>query len=353
MTAEQQSNQTTPVAEDPWSEPQFREVAKLWELSSQDEQKLRILQAKLKDIDHGWKSPDVLLGFAFAGGWETTEARFRKMVQWRLDNNVDSLLAEYKPNRLMLDNSPIAFLKDYDSDGDPIYLERGGAVDTKGLLNRFSVEEVMRHAIWLREVQCDGEWLNEYKQRQGRGVRNITVVYDLEGLSASHLHPGVLSLFQTLMQVTDDYYPGPIKRMIIIRAPTMFRFAWQTIKHFFSQESRDQMIFAGSDYLGELSKWMDVSVLPPCINPVNGRGETAVGMPRVMDVGVIPAHIGKNGIGYHATGSGISRPTPSTNKALSHDRSSSSFCSSTDEDDSSDSEGETDLVAAAGALQIA
>lgn len=349
MTTEQQTN----VAEDPWSEPNFNEIAKLWELSPQDQQKLRILQAKLKDIDHSWKCPDVLLGFAFAGGWENTEERFRKMIQWRLDNNVDSLLKEYKPNRLMLDNSPIAFLKDYDSDGDPVYLERGGACDTKGLLNRFSVDEIMRHAIWLREVQCDGEWLHEYKRRQGRGVRNITVVYDLEGLSASHVHPSVLSLFQQMMQMTDDYYPGPIKRMIIIRAPTMFRFAWQTIKHFFSQESRDQMIFAGSDHLAELSKWMDVSILPPCINPVNGRGETAVGMPKVMDCGIIPDHIGAGGAGYNPPGSGISEPSPCTDKALANNE-TSSLCSTTDEYSSaSDSEGETDLVAATGALQIA
>lgn len=96
--------------------------------------------------------------------------------------------------------------------------------------------------------------------------------------------------------------------MIIIRAPHIFRFAWKTIKGFFSEESRSKMIFAESNYLGELSKWMDIDVLPRCINP-NGHGETAIGMPKYMEGGRIPAHIGKGGLGYNAVGSGLSEAT--------------------------------------------
>ncbi|CAB9514411.1 SEC14-like protein [Seminavis robusta] len=288
-----------------WSEPKMKEVIELWELTPSDTQKLFILKAKLKNVHHLWNSPDVIMGFVSTGGWETAEQRFRKMIQWRLDNKVDALLTEFKPNPLILDNSCVAFLKNYDHQGDPIYLERGGALDVKGLLKRFPREELMRHAIWLREVQCNGAWLDEYERRQGRGVRSITVVYDLKDLSTRHLHPNVLGFFQELMQLTDDYYPGPIKRMIIIRAPHIFRFAWKTIKGFFSEESQSKMIFADSDYLAELGKWMDVDVLPQCINP-DGHGETAIGMPKYMQGGQIPDHIGEGGVGYHAVGSGLS-----------------------------------------------
>ena len=116
------------------------------------------------------------------------------------------------------------------------------------------------------------------------------------------------------------------------------------LQHFFSQESRDQMIFAGSDYLTELSKWMDIDVLPPCINP-NGHGETAVGMPENMDCGTIPASIGPGGVGYNPPGSGISNPSPSVVKRAA------SLCPT--ESDTSDSEGETDLTASMGALSVA
>ena len=200
-----------PTPEHNWSQPLLTEAINLWELSPQETQKLFIIKVKIKDVQHPWNDPHVILGFVSTGGWETAEARFRKMIAWRLANKVDSLLTDYKPNPLVLDQSCIAFLKDYDKDGDPIYVERGGAVDAKGLLKRFPKQALMRHAIWLREVQCGGAWTHEYQKRQGRPIRNITVVYDLEGLSTRHLHPNVLGFFQELMQLTDDYYPGPIK----------------------------------------------------------------------------------------------------------------------------------------------
>ncbi len=105
------------------------------------------------------------------------------------------------------------------------------------------------------------------------------------------------------------------------------------------------MIFAGTDYLDELSKWMDIDVLPRCINP-NGHGETAIGMPKTMDCGIIPAHIGPKGAGYHAHGSGISEPSPSRSPLLKK------VSSLTESDTCSDSEGE-DLGAPFGALRVA
>jgi CRAL/TRIO domain len=122
--------------------------------------------------------------------------------------------------------------------------------------------------------------------------------------------------------------------MIIIRAPQIFRFAWNTIKGFFSEESQSKMIFADSDYLGELSKWMDIDVLPQCINP-NAKGETAVGMPKHMDGGLIPDHIGDGGAGYSTVGSGISEATTPL-----YD------CSSTEEDEDSSSEEEVEKIMA-------
>jgi len=202
---------TSATTVDPWSEPMLVKTMQLWELSVLDQQKLRSLQTKLADVKHAWNTPEVVLGFALTTGWETAEAKFRTMIQWRLDNDVDSLLTNYQPNRLMLDNSPIAFLKDYDREGDPIYVERGGAIDVKGMLNRFSKEELMRHAIWLREVHGNGEWVKEYERRQGRECRHVTVVYDLQGLNRQHLNPSVLGFFIEFMQITEDYYPGPIK----------------------------------------------------------------------------------------------------------------------------------------------
>ena len=338
--------------DDPWSERKLQEIIRLWELSTADENRLRALHHKLRDIQHPWNSPDVILGFAFSDddndndkddhdkGFKTTEKRFRKMIQWRNQHRIDDLLTSYQPHPLLLNNSPMAFLKDYDRDGDPIYIERGGAVDVRGLLKRFSKNELMRHCLWLREVQSSGDWTVEYERRQGHAIRTITVVYDLQGLCGRHLQPNVISFFQQFMKLTEDYYPGPIKRMIIIRSPHIFRIGWQTIKHFFSETCREKMIFTGDhDYLSVLDKYMDIDILPPCINPTSGRGTTAVGMPKNMNGGIIPNYIGKGGQGYVPTpDSGISEPAiPSWKEA-------SSICSSTTDNDNEDDDDEEEQV---------
>lgn len=293
------TSSTSNAAYEPWSESHLKEVIRLWELSSRDEQRLRDFQQRVRDIDHEWNDPHVLLRYMFASqGCKHAERLFREMIQWRLEHRVDRILQEHTPNPLLLDYTPIAFLKEYDKDGDPIYVERGGAIDAQGMLHRFSKDELDKHAIWLREMQSSGPWVEEYERRQGRAIRDITVVYDLKGLNSRHLNPQVLSWFQAHMHMTDAYYAGPVKRVIIIRAPAIFCAIWSIVKHFFPQTARDKMIFAGhSNHLEVLSKYMDLDALPTCIYP-QGTGETAEGMPKRMEGGRIPEYVGYGGEGY-------------------------------------------------------
>ena len=296
--------------EDPWSQQNLQELTQLWKLSQEDVHKLLQVKDRLKDIQHDWNEPQVVLAFMKGPdryNVKQTEKAMRKLVQWRQKHNVDALLNNnyYKPNPLLLDYLPIAFLKGYDKDGDPIYIERGGAIDVHGLLKRFSREELDTHATWLREVQSSGQWIDEYERRQNRKMREITVIYDLEGLNRQHLHPRVINFFKHYMDTTEKYYPGPIKRVIVIRAPAMFRTIWNAIKGIFSKEFRESMILTEpNQHLQVLSQYLDINILPPCINP-NGAGTTATGMPDRMEGGKIPDYVGKQGRGYQR----ITKPT--------------------------------------------
>lgn len=192
---------------EPWSEANIKKVVELWQLTAKDEQRLRDFQQRVSDVKHEWNDPHVLLRHMFGpAGYRHAEKLFREMIQWRLKNNVDTIIQDHKPHPLIMDYTPIAFLKDYDRDGDPIYVERGGAIDAQGLLKRFSKDELDRHAIWLREVQSQGAWVDEYERRQHRCIKDITVVYDLKGLSSRHLNPNVLGWFQGHMDMTGKLF---------------------------------------------------------------------------------------------------------------------------------------------------
>ena len=273
-----------PAPGDRWSEDKIQEVVELWALSKEDEQNYRDLHHKLADIDHFKNDPHVVIRYMTANwGYKGAETAFRNMMQWREANQIDELLKEYSPPQMLLDGCPSAMLRDYDRDGDPIYVERGGAVDTVSLLKHFSREELLRFAHWQRERNTYGIWLNDYEERQGRKVKNITIIYDLKGLSIHHMNPKALELFKELMRQTQLYYPGPIKRMIVIRAPKVFQLVWNVVKHFFPPQARAKMIFAGnSNYLEALQPYMDSDVLPPCLYE-KGSGDVAVGMMQSLD----------------------------------------------------------------------
>ena len=295
---------TTAPDYEPWSEANLQDVIALWKLSAKDEGRLRTLQRRVADVPHTWNDPHVLLRYMFAPhGYSKAEQHFREMIAWRLQHKVDTILEDYTPHPVLLDYaSPLVFLDHCDRDGDPIYLERGGCLDGHGLLQRFSKDELMRHAIWLRELHSSGPWVDGYEASQGRCIKDITVIFDLQGLSMTrHYHPTVLAWFQSHMQMTDLYYPGPIKRIIVIRAPAVFRMIWSVVKHFFPQCSRDKMIFPSNhNYLEVLNKYMDADAcLPPVIHPKGGRGKAALGMESLgLEAGRIPEAVGKGGKGY-------------------------------------------------------
>lgn len=267
---------------DPWKLEIVQEFIDSWKLTDEQVEKLWKLQRKLVDLDHWKNEPETVLRFMFAPtGYDAAEKCLRDMVQWRLDNNVDTILQDYTPPKKLLDNAAAAMLHGFDRDGDPIYVERGGATMPGDLLKEFGQEELIKYAIWTRELHTRGAWIERFERLQSRRIRYVTVVYDLKGLCTAHMNRKVLDLFGEIMNISQTQYPGPFKRIIIIRAPSIFRYIWAVAKHFFRQSARDKMVFANKNYLDVLDTYIDRSVLPPSIAP-GGRGKVAMGMPPLI-----------------------------------------------------------------------
>jgi CRAL/TRIO domain len=69
--------------------------------------------------------------------------------------------------------------------------------------------------------------------------------------------------------------------MIIIGAPSIFRYAWAVARNFFRQSMRRKMIFASKNYLEVLDEFIPREVLPPSIVE-GGLGRVAMGMPPLI-----------------------------------------------------------------------
>ena len=198
--------------EDRWSTKNLEHIRELWQLNDEQFHELRLFQYKLKDVDHWKNNPYEAVRFVTGPqGYDKAEELFRTMIEWRLENDIDTILDDYKAPKVLFDYLPSAILAGYDKEGDPIYLERGGAMDGAGLLAKYGQDRLMKHIFWSRELAFRGRWINDYEQKMGKPPTRLTIVYDLQGLSARHLKSGVLPFLNECMMLTQKRYNGLAK----------------------------------------------------------------------------------------------------------------------------------------------
>lgn len=100
----------------------------------------------------------------------------------------------------------------------------------------------------------------------------------MEGLSRRIRSQKVLTHFGDAWAFDHVTYPENSKKIIIFRAPVIFRMINNVAKRFVDAHVLDKVeICWFDDYLQVRSKYVDVDVLVSCINP-DGHGEAATGM---------------------------------------------------------------------------
>lgn len=262
-----------------------------WDGSAEKMIKLRILSHRLSDVDDPKNNPLELMRFLdeFDNDETIAENKFRAMIQWRQEENIDNLLQAYHPPSLYR-YFPAGVLKGADRDGDPIHVERTGVADTSGLLSRYGRDEMVKQAVWLREVQSRGRWIEDYEQEQGHPVKQFTVILDMEGLSPKNIAPSILSVGQEVSQIVQDYYPGFAKRVIIIRASVIFQLAYNAMKPFLDTKIKEKIVVVnGNTYAKVLDEYMDLNLLPHEIY-TTASGQAVDDFDTVWKGGKIPEH---------------------------------------------------------------
>ena len=189
--------------------------------SKEEEAQVREFQQRVADIDHWKNSPQTLMYFLRDCHHKLNQAekRFRNMIQWRLDNNVDHMLETYRPPKLILKHMSCTILRPdcCDFDGDIIYTERPGNADSVSLYQRLGKQAMVDYVTWIREEAARGAYSEAYQRHHGRRLMKATVVVDLHGLGARHMKPGLLPVLRSVMEVGQLHYCGVAKRIFVIR----------------------------------------------------------------------------------------------------------------------------------------
>ena len=199
-----------------WSEQEIEAVADYWDLSDEYKKALYELGYRLRDINHPRNCAEEVAFFLMTtyGKVEKTETMFRDCIRWREKVGADTIIQNPPPQEV-IDSIPGAILKGEDLEGDPIFLDRFLSCDIMGLSKKYNVDTLVHHAVWIREAGSQGAWREDWEKRKGKKLRQITVIYDVEGLSRKFLtHKKGIQAYGEVMRLDQDYYPESFKRYV-------------------------------------------------------------------------------------------------------------------------------------------
>ena len=205
-----------------WSDAQFQEMARLWNLTEKEEWQMLDLKDQLSDLDH-WKN-DPFEVVRYLREYRCPKKAlhmFRKMVEWRWQEDIDTFLDRYGDPPPLMHYLPVFLCQTLDRDGDPIYVERTGASDPYGLLCAYGIDALADYTQFIREMttsrrhahgssasssarycwQCD-----YYEPLLQKRMTQFTVIMDMEGLNYRHIRGGLLSLLKRMARISQGTF---------------------------------------------------------------------------------------------------------------------------------------------------
>ncbi|ELR15902.1 CRAL/TRIO domain containing protein [Acanthamoeba castellanii str. Neff] len=182
-----------------------------------EDMKVRLL-AEGREVDYELHDDFTLRRFLRARGGDLDKAydMFTASLQWRKEHGVDTI-RETAPR----DNKNFALLVKYwpgrmyktDKTGVPVYYERIGAVDVKGLVSSVPAEDITSFHIHQQE---EARALKQRLSKEaGKSMYANIVVEDLAGLGMSHMYTPGIDLFKKIIAMDQNNYPDTLKVKIM------------------------------------------------------------------------------------------------------------------------------------------
>jgi CRAL/TRIO domain len=287
--------------EERWSPSSLQQVASIWSLDEErDVPNLLLLKESLCDLKEYHLNEPLEVARCYCDAkfhLTTAEDKFRAMVKFRQREGLDTLLttsAAAPPPLYVPTYYPSCFLDGVDKDGDPIWFDRIGASDVAAVYQQYGPVPFRDYTLWVRENGMRGDFAKEYERRHGRPPARVTAILDFDGLCRRHLLAAMISPLEEGIHIYQTYYGSMAKRIIITKAPFVFRIVWSIAQHFCSDQLKKTIVFCNTKITqATLDRYIDRSVLPPVLCADGGRGKPGVGFERCgnLEGGVMPEHL--------------------------------------------------------------
>ena len=218
-----------------------------------------------------------VLGYKYIGNenynqrLQETERWFSKYLEWHKNSDYDNITDKLTAKDVSI-LAPSTFVYGHDKYGHPILYDDGSRYRKGGDLSIFKHKqsgdadyETMDQFICfcLRKVR-DMKQRNNKKYKLDKhkiGIYQHCAIIDLNGFSVTQfLYDRKINEYMTRRGA--ELSPELLHKMYIINVPWMFVKVWNIFKNFLHPVTVQKTMILGSDYIDELSKDIDIHMIP-------------------------------------------------------------------------------------------
>jgi len=186
---------------------------------------------------------------------------FVNMIEFRRANKFDSVHDAPQPKYPELRKAQHHVYHKYDKQGRPIFIERTGLTDWKGLIKLATPDELVQYHIHVMEYMMNYVFPRA-SERAGKPIDKLTSILDLKGLGSKHLKKAAYALFKRMSKIDQDIYPEILGKLFIVNAPAIFAVAWKAIKPWVDPSTRQKITILRGDFQKVLLEHIDADQLP-------------------------------------------------------------------------------------------
>ena len=182
---------------------------------------------------------------------------------WKVDFKLDDIYANFvlkEKYKLQL-IFPHGFHK-YTKDGNPIYFQIMGKLNTDELFKIGTPEDYIKYSVTINE-KMEREYFklcSKIKHKYVHGVFNILDFRDIK--ASSVLSKRLLSYLKESFKIMQDYYPESLAGCYVLNAGFAFRSFYSAIKIFVDAKTREKVRVFGDNYKEGLLEKIDPDCLP-------------------------------------------------------------------------------------------
>ncbi|KAG0321370.1 hypothetical protein BGZ99_003952 [Dissophora globulifera] len=155
-------------------------------------------------------------------------------------------------------------LHKWDKCGRPIYIERMGQHNVKGLAKNVTTPELVDYHIRCSEF-VHNTIMPECEERFGSDDKVIdkeTVIFDCTGMGFHQLHMEGLNMLRSLTDMDQKAYPERLGMLFIVNSPYVFVKVYSMIKKWLDPGVIEKIHILGKDYQSVLLEHIDEENLP-------------------------------------------------------------------------------------------